>query len=243
MARPEPSKALDPDNREQRNERLHQFSHALKNRMGAVWQASSMLHDLPEGPERAQLLALAERNYFQAARELEELMEDLAVPRGITKLNCSRLELLPLLERCIANTAYRTTGKQQQLQLNAAALPRINGDPEVLGQLVEALLSNASKFSPKGTVIQVALRQEAGEAVLVVEDQGVGLTSEDLGEVFTRYAMLSSRSTNGESQARGTLARARQWALLHGGTLAADSAGPGQGCTFSLRLPLAGDPG
>ena len=53
----------------ERDERLHQFSHALKNRLGSLWQAASMLHDLPEGPERHQLLAMAEKNYFMAPHD------------------------------------------------------------------------------------------------------------------------------------------------------------------------------
>ena len=235
---PERPHPIDPDHAGQRNERLHQFAHGLKNRMGAIWQAAAMLYDLREGPERGQLLAMAEKNYFQAARELESLMDDLEVPRGITKLRTTPVQLQPLVERCIANVEYRTTGKQQQLQLVAGALPLLNADPEVLGQLVEALLSNASKFSPAGSVIEVALHAEGGHALVEVRDHGVGLTEEDVQDIFTRYAMLSSQSTQGESQARSTLARARQWALLHGGTLTARSDGKNLGSTFSLRLPL-----
>ncbi|MBP8824284.1 MAG: HAMP domain-containing histidine kinase [Flavobacteriales bacterium] len=236
---PEQARRLDPADAHQLNERLHHFAHALKNRMGAIWQAASMLHDLPQGPERGQLLAMAEKNYFQAARELETLLDDLAVPRGITQLQLSQVDLLPLLERCIAHVGFRTTGKQQQVNLQATALPPVSGDPAVLEQLMEALLSNASKFSPKESVITVALGRDGQHALLEVHDQGAGLHADDLGDIFTRYAMLSSRSTNGESQARGTLARARQWAGLHGGSLSAHSAGQGQGSTFRLRLPLA----
>lgn len=235
---PEHRQRIDPDDSGQRNERLHQFAHGLKNRLGAIWQAATMLHDLPEGPERGQLLAMAEKNYFQAARELEGLMDDLKVPRGITTLRTAPVDMLPLVERCIANVEYRTTGKQQHIQLQARALPLLNADPEVLGQLVEALFSNASKFSPAGSVIEVALHPEGGHALLEVRDHGVGLTAEDLQDIFTRYAMLSSKSTHGESQARSTLARARQWAVLHGGSLVARSDGRNLGSTFSLRLPL-----
>ncbi|HRO40827.1 MAG TPA: hypothetical protein PLZ25_13010, partial [Flavobacteriales bacterium] len=68
---PDTPLALDWADDDQRNERLHQFAHALKNRLGSIWQAAALLHDLPEGPERRLLLDLAEKNYFQGARELE----------------------------------------------------------------------------------------------------------------------------------------------------------------------------
>ena len=113
------------------------------------------------------------------------------------------------------------------------------GDPQVLEQLFEALLSNASKFAAKGTVIELSAQKREEVAIIEVKDQGSGLTEDDLKEIFTRYAILSTRSTDGESQARGTLARAQQWAQLHGGAVTATSAGPGHGSQFSVSLPLA----
>jgi signal transduction histidine kinase len=110
---------FDPCNAPLRDERLHRFSHALKNRLGSLWQAAAMLHDLPEGPERAQLLAMAEKNYFNGARELEGLMDDFSVPRGISKLHHAPVELKSLLEQCIGNVAFRTEKKNQHVSFQA----------------------------------------------------------------------------------------------------------------------------
>lgn len=230
---------FDPCNAPQRDERLHQFSHALKNRLGSLWQAAAMLHDLPEGPERAQLLAMAEKSYFNGARELESLMDDFSVPRGISKVQRAPLELNGLLEKCIGNIAYRTEKKTQTVIFHADEALTMDGDRHVLEQLFEALLSNASKFSPKGSSIEVSAKRNDGEVLVEIRDRGIGLTEQDLKDVFNRYVILSSRSTDGESQARSTLARARQWAQAHDGTLSATSSGTGKGSCFSVRLPLA----
>ena len=236
---PDEAAAFDPCNAPERDERLHRFSHALKNRLGSLWQAATMLHDLPEGPERAQLLAMAEKSYFNGARELESLMDDFSVPRGISKVQRAPVELKGLLEHCIGNIAYRTEKKNQHVVLHADEVISLNGDRHILEQLFEALLSNASKFSPKGSSIQVTAKRHAGEVFVEIQDQGVGLTKEDLQDVLKRYVILSSRSTDGESQARSTLARAGQWAQAHGGTLTATSSGTGKGSCFSVRLPWA----
>lgn len=236
---PDGNTAFDPCNAPLRDERLHRFSHALKNRLGSLWQAATMLHDLPEGPERAQLLAMAEKNYFNGARELERLMDDFSVPRGILKVQRAPLEVNGLMERCIGNVAYRTEKKDQRVTFPVGAAITLDGDEQVLEQLFEALLSNASKFSPKGSSIEVTATRGADHVLVEVQDHGVGFTPEDLQEVFDRYAVLSSRSTDGESQARSTLARAKQWAQAHGGSLTAASLGPGEGSRFSVRLPLA----
>lgn len=236
---PEPDRPLGLSDAEQFNERLHRFAHALKNRLGSIWQAAALLHDVPAGAERAQLLAMAEKNYFQGARELEELLDDLAVPRGITRLHLQPVELGDLVRRCIGHIGFRTAKKQQEVRFQPTGAFPVQGDPQVLEQLFEALLSNASKFSPKGSLIHVALYAEGHRVVVEVRDHGTGLSGADLQDVFTRYAMLGSRSTDGESQARSTLARARQWAVLHGGSLLAFSKGPGQGAVFTVELPLA----
>lgn len=230
---------FDPCNTPMRDERLHQFSHALKNRLGSLWQAAVLLHDLPEGPERAQLLAMAEKNYFNGAHELECLMDDFSVPRGISTVQRTPLELNGLLEQCIGNITYRTEKKTQHVIFRADDALKVDGDRHVLEQLFEALLSNASKFSPKESSIEVTAKRLAGEVLVEIRDHGVGLTVEDLQEVFKRYAILSSRSTDGESQARSTLARAKQWTQAHGGSLTAASSGAGKGSCFSVRLPLA----
>ena len=137
---PEQGTPFDPLDAGQRNERLHTFAHAVKNRMGSMWQAASMLHDLPDGPERAQLLAMAEKSYFAGARELEQLMDDFAVPRGIGTLRKATFDLLPVLERSIASIGFRTLKKAQQVNLRAPGPVMVHGDEHVLGQLFEALL-------------------------------------------------------------------------------------------------------
>lgn len=197
-----------------------------------------MLHGLPEGPERNQLLELAERNFFLGAAELERLMDDFQVPRGISELKRIPVDLRDLLQECLGNIAFRTTRKQQPVKCNPGDRVMLNGDRQVLQQLFEALLSNASKFSPKGSLIEVEVTTQPGVVAVLVRDHGVGLTPEDLEQIFQRYALLASRSTDGESQARSTLARAKQWAEAHGGTLEATSEGTGKGSCFSVRLPL-----
>ncbi len=235
---PEAVPQFNPLDPVQRNERLHRFSHALKNRLGGLWQAAAMLHDLPEGPERRQLLELAERNFFNGAAELEQLMDDFAVPRGNSKVQRAPVELVGLLRECIGDIGFRLERKHQEVDLAATGTVLINGDRQVLHQLFEALLSNASKFSPQGSRIQVTLSEDGHALAVAVADRGIGLSPEDLEKVFVRYAMLGSRTTDGESQARSTLARAKQWAEVHGGSLEAASGGYGKGSTFTVRLPV-----
>ncbi|MGV9013322.1 MAG: sensor histidine kinase [Flavobacteriales bacterium] len=222
-----------------RNEELHRFAHDLKNRLGSLWQAAKLLHELPPGPEHAELLELAEKSYFSGARQVEDLLDDFGVPRGIEHPEIESVSLLPILERSIKSMGFRTTPKHQRFTLNVPQDLHVLADPRLLAQIVEALLSNASKFSAEGAGISISAGSVDGMVLLSVQDPGVGLSIQDLDAIFTRYVMLSSRSTGGESQARSTLARAKQWAELQGGSLNAQSAGIGHGSLFTLALRSA----
>lgn len=218
-------------------ERLHRFAHDLKNRLSGLHQALGFA--LESGGDHAELREFGERQFFDALRKVEELLDDLSVARGPGQLSLGPTDLAGVVRKALKDQSYRFEAKQQRLQEELPERLIVNGDAHLLRDLAGALLSNASKFSPKGSAVRVSLKAEDGRALLEVADHGVGLSAADLSEVFTRYAMLSSRSTEGEAQGRGTLARARQWAQAHGGALEAASPGEGAGCTFTLSLPLA----
>lgn len=229
---------MDLNDREALNERLHSFAHDLKNKLGSLWEVSRLLKDVPDGPDRDELLALSERSYFNGARELEALLDDLEVPRGITRSNAEMVEFEPILLRCVQNIDHRLEKKGQSVIILGKGPITLFADKQLLEEMVEALLSNASKFSPPGASIRASFHCEDGKLIIQVDDEGVGLDQNDLQSVFTRYALLSSRSTSGESQARSTLSRIRHTIRLHQGKIEASSEGLGKGSRFTITLPL-----
>ena len=111
----------------------------------------------------------------------------------------------------------------------------VRGDPDQLEQALGNLLSNAVKFSPAGSRVTVRLSVTGGEAIIAVEDQGVGIPREQQARLFDRYYRVPG--IPGAGLGIG-LFIARQIAVRHGGRLSVAST-PGQGSTFSLALPLA----
>ncbi len=220
------------------DERLHRLSHDLKNRIGSVLEALRGLREPASGLTPDELHDFAERNLFQAMHTLERTLDDLGVERGPGALALRPVDLPPLARSAAERCSTRLARKQQSLTVELPDRLPVEGDAELLVELVHALLTNASKFSPAGSEVRMKAVVADGRAVLSVCDHGVGLTTDDLERVFERYAWLSARPTAGEGQARSTLSRAFQWARAHGGRLEARSAGPGTGCTFILTLPL-----
>jgi signal transduction histidine kinase len=223
-------------------ERLHKFAHDLRNRLAGLHQVLQQLAVGAVDPEQKQLFEFGEQQQFKALRTVEQLLDDMGVVRHVQTLPCTAVHLAPVVEKAVRGLNHRFARKQQTLELSVEDTIQVHGHADQLVELVSALLSNASKFSPAGAVLKVKAAVRDTTIALQVKDPGAGLTATDLNDVFVRYAWLSSRATAGEAQGRSTLARARQWAHAMGGDLLAESAGPGEGSTFTLVLRYPGLP-
>lgn len=220
-------------------ERLHKFAHDLRNRLAGLQQVIQHLGASATTEEAKELYEFGMQQQFKAMRETEVLLDDLGVDRSVGKLERQTVELLPTIVKAQQQLQHRFTRKEQQVTVAVNDRLSVSADAHYLGEIIAVLLSNASKFSPKGTSIHVRTEQVGEQVSIEVQDPGVGLSAEDLQQLFVRYAWLSSRSTDGEPQGRSSLAKARQWAEAMDGTLNATSAGPAQGTVFTLRLGAA----
>jgi two-component system sensor histidine kinase/response regulator len=110
------------------------------------------------------------------------------------------------------------------------------GDATALDQVLDNLLSNAVKFSPPGRQIYFTLRTAGSQVECVVRDEGPGFTAADQEQMFRRYKRLSARPTGGEPSTGLGLSITRKLVLAMGGELICDHP-PGQGATFTVRLP------
>jgi len=219
-------------------ERLHRFSHDLRNRLIGLQQVLVQFSQQPGEEEQQELIHFGEQQYFKALREVEVLLDDFAVERGTAAPQLVSVALSPLVHEHIELMQHRFLRKRQPLELDLSDDLTVLADPKMLGDILDALLSNASKFSAQGSPIAVSTYSEEGYAIVEVRDLGTGLTPADLEQVFVRFALLCNRPTDGEAQGRGSLAKARELALVQNGSLIARSDGTGCGCTFTLRVPL-----
>ena len=127
----------------------------------------------------------------------------------------------------------------KQQTISVSALPNFVTmcDADRIREAIDNLISNAIKYSPIGGKIAVAVSHEGDNTVIRIADQGPGLSPEDLGRLFGRFQRLSAKPTAGESSTGLGLSIVKRIIDMHGGDVAADSAGPGQGSTFTVRLP------
>jgi signal transduction histidine kinase len=149
------------------------------------------------------------------------------------------LEHVPLDMGDIASTgasALTRLAEEREVSLVVDPVPaEISGDPARLRQLVAILVDNAIRHAPAGSRVDVLVRTDSGDAVVVVEDQGPGIRAEDLPRVFDRFYRGAGAPGGGTGLG---LAIAAWIVERHGGRIAAANR-DGGGARFTVRLPLA----
>jgi CheY-like chemotaxis protein len=115
------------------------------------------------------------------------------------------------------------------------------GDSTRLVQVVQNLLNNASKFSPRGSTISVVVEPEPTALLLKVIDTGRGISQKGLASIFDLFVQEDHYLNPGEAGLGIGLTLCRSIVEMHGGSISAVSAGPNQGSTFTVRLPYASD--
>jgi signal transduction histidine kinase len=155
------------------------------------------------------------------------------------QLRIAPTNLVALVAQVVANFQEATTNAA--ITLDASQPVSGEWDAARLRRVVENLLDNAVKYSPDGAAVHVTLIRDdtglASEAVLTVEDTGIGIPPEDVPHVFEHFR----RGSNVLGRIPGTgvgLAGARQIIEQHGGTIAVSSE-VGRGTRFTIRLPCA----
>jgi signal transduction histidine kinase len=115
----------------------------------------------------------------------------------------------------------------------------VQGDLTRLAQVVSNLVNNAVKYTPRGGHIDLAARVDGEEAVVEVSDNGAGIAAGLLPHVFDLFAQGDGARDKGQGGLGIGLWLVRKLVEMHGGRIEARSAGPDQGSTFTVRLPLS----
>ena len=162
------------------------------------------------------------------------------ITRGLIALRREVLDLNQVAKGAVGSCRPLIDARKQEMKLDLSPgdVP-VNADPTRLAQIVVNLVSNAVKYTPEGGHITVTVTRESDSAVLRVRDTGIGIAPELLPRVFDLFVQ-GQRSLDRADGGLGIgLTIVKRLVELHGGSMAAASAGPGHGSEFSVRLPLA----
>jgi CheY-like chemotaxis protein/two-component sensor histidine kinase len=172
------------------------------------------------------------------ARLVSDIMDVSRIAKGALVLDQAPVDIIAIIHSAIETLRDSASARQITIDVNVACRPvSIVGDARRLEQVFWNLLSNAVKFTSAGGRVEVALGRVAGDVVVNVEDDGVGIAPETLPHVFERFRQSDSSSSRPQAGLGLGLAIVQHLVELHGGTVTAASEGVGRGCRFTVRLP------
>ena len=189
--------------------------------------------------KQARALDLIERNAKLQAQLVEDLLDVSRIVSGKLRVEVRPMDLGATVEAAL--DAIRPAAEAKAIRIESSLEPGaafVAGDPARLQQVVWNLLSNAIKFTPKGGRVEVRLQRAESHVELGVSDTGEGISPDFLPHVFERFRQADSTTTRAYGGLGLGLGIVRHLVELHGGTVRAESAGPGQGATFIVCLPM-----
>lgn len=217
---------------------VNTVSHEFRTPLGVIMASAENLRDYHERftpAQRAEHLG----DIFDASKTMSGLMEEVLllgrVESGKVTFRPTPLDLPALCERFLDEVRSATEGRCP-MQLRIVPTPHpARGDEGLLRHILVNLLSNAVKYSPAGQSVEVIMEPGEPFATFIIRDHGIGIPPEDLPHLFDAF----HRGANvGEAPGTGLgLVIVKRCVELHGGTIECVSP-PGQGTTFTVKLPL-----
>jgi signal transduction histidine kinase/CheY-like chemotaxis protein len=223
-----------------KDEFLSTLSHEMRTPLNAVlgWARILLDRQTLDHALVQRALQVIERNATAQAKMIDDMLDMARIVSGKLRLEMKTMDFLSVVFAAVDVIMPSADAKQIQVRTQLdPKTPLIVGDQDRLQQVIVNLLSNAVKFTDIGGSIDVVLQMSGSEASLVVKDSGRGIDPAFLPHVFERFRQGDASSTRRHGGLGLGLALARDLVELHGGTVSAESAGDGQGATFTVRLP------
>lgn len=213
------------------------LGHELRNPLAAISGATALLHMEPADRQREQrALRIIARQNMHLSHIVNDLLDASRLLTGKIVLELQPLNLAECVSHCADGLRASERAAGYRIEVHADDV-WVNGDLARIEQILSNLMSNALKFSPPGGKVEATVRAQGAEAVVSIQDGGVGMSAELLPHVFEPFVQGPPTRDRMNSGMGIGLALVEQLVALHGGSVAAASPGTDQGSTFTVRLP------
>jgi signal transduction histidine kinase/CheY-like chemotaxis protein len=225
---------------ERKNEFLAMLAHELRNPLAPISTAAGLLRSVYASDPGAvrRTSEIIARQVDHMVHLVDDLLDVSRVTRGMIELKRERVDLRQVVTAALEQVQPLLEMKRHRLR---TALPDtrvlVEGDAKRLIQVLANLVNNAAKYTPDEGSVLVTVRTEGGDAVLAVQDDGIGIAPELLPDVFGLFTQARRTPDRAQGGLGLGLALVKNLVELHGGRVRADSAGLGHGSTFTVTLP------
>jgi two-component system CheB/CheR fusion protein len=224
-----------------REQFLAMLSHELRNPLAAILSATRVLETATWSDtaclEASQVVA---RQAHHMSRLLDDLLDVARITRGHIMLRNERVDLRETARSAIEALGPFLAEHDTQLTVEISGEPLyVAGDEARLQQIQANLLSNASKYSPRGSHVRFELKRVGPEAMIRVTDHGQGIEADMLPRIFDLFVQGNQSLARTDGGLGIGLTLLKSLVELHHGRVEAHSDGPGMGSVFVVYLPLA----
>ncbi|MBE7092322.1 MAG: HAMP domain-containing protein [Clostridiales bacterium] len=222
-----------------RNQFVSDASHELKTPLASMKILSESLLSQPDAPKELYQEFMGDINneVDRLSLVINDLLTLVKTDKGADTLILGSVDLSKLIRKITGTVAPLARSKHITVSYEYVDTT-LQGDELRLQQVFTNLIDNAIKYSPENTVVKVTLSQSQGNAVVTVEDQGIGMSNDDLNHIFERFYRVDKGRSR---QAGGTglgLSIVKQIVEQHGGNIDVKSV-LSEGTTFTITLPLS----
>lgn len=215
------------------------LGHELRNPLGPIRNAVQILRmrGVSDAATVMWALDLMDRQIAHLARLVDDLLDVERLVHGKIRFDKKPLDVVALVSQSIEARNHEAVPGRMSAMLPAEPV-MVYGDATRLTQVIDNLLANAMFSTGQSGAVRVCALREDGEAVVQVADTGSGIDPDKLPHIFEPF--VQGDPAHGGLGLGLTLVQ--QLVHEHGGTVTAESAGPGRGSTFTVRLPIFGEP-
>jgi PAS domain S-box-containing protein len=215
---------------------LATLAHELRNPLGPLVNAVHLLRDSDAPPGALQII---DRQLALLRRLVDDLMEASRIGAGKAELRLSVFDLREVFHAAAESIRPIVSAREHEFQVIPIAGPvPVKADAQRLQQVFLNLLDNAIKYTPRGGKIVFNITTEGGDAIVRVEDTGVGMSEEVLPKIFDLFTQDPAARAHAAGGLGLGLALVRDLVSLHGGTVHGRSDGRDKGSVFTVRLPM-----
>jgi len=217
------------------------LAHELRNPLAPIRNAVAILGKKDQlDPEVAWSRDVIDRQVDQLTRLVDDLLDIGRISRGRLALRKERVALERVVDMALETSRPHINAAGHRLSVILPAEAAVlDADPARLAQVFANLLNNAARYTPPEGSISLSAAVEANEAVISVEDNGIGFGPEAAARLFEPFSPLTSASGRAHGGLGLGLSLVQGIVALHGGKVEGRSEGAGHGSQFVVRLPLA----
>jgi signal transduction histidine kinase len=222
-----------------KDEFLATLAHELRNPLSPIRNGLDILRASPTAPNAEEIRDMMDRQLSHLVRLVDDLLDVSRVSQGKVELRKEQIAVSELIKTAVeASEPLISAGRHELILDPPNAEVWLDADLTRLSQVVSNLLNNAAKYTPEGGRIVLSARRERNEVLISVSDNGIGIPSDMLSRIFDLFTQVPDNRDRSRGGLGIGLALVKQLVEMHGGSIAAESGGRGNGSSFRLRLPV-----